>query len=162
MRGSILKAIGHVTIWKKFISFIKRLIASKSGRVLTYGMTFSTQMLKSPPNSCSFMKNTLCSTLCGLDWNLLSNTNSILLLFSNRLYVNSNETFIATIDYILWSKKFDESLIWVVIFLPMISFKLFFLVNSRYPLLICTWRTSLIYFMFFLSLTWNVSIFLFL
>ena len=122
-------------------------------------MTFSKQIFKSSPNSCSFMEDTLCSTLCGLGWNSLSNTNSILLLFSNRLSVNSNKTFIAAIDYILWSKKFDESPIWVDMFLPMISFKLLFLVNSRYPLLICTWRTSLIYPVFSFAYVKCISIF---
>ena len=44
---------GHLTFWKIYISTLTRLIATKLGRVLTSGRSFSMQTLTSPP--CSFL-----------------------------------------------------------------------------------------------------------
>ena len=44
---------GYVTIWKIYISAVTRLMANKSGKVLTYGRRFSTETLQSSPTSCS-------------------------------------------------------------------------------------------------------------
>ena len=49
--------LGHVAIWKIYISIIKRLtrlMTSKNVTVLTYGRKFSTQTLESSSTSCLF------------------------------------------------------------------------------------------------------------
>ena len=44
--------LGHVTVWKIFMSTFTRLFATKLGKILTWGKRFNAQTLKSSRTSC--------------------------------------------------------------------------------------------------------------